>query len=326
MTRGPIVPVVGGGPAGMSCALWLANYGLRPIIIERETALGGMARLDPFPNDWLLGRPLETGRQNAAAFAGHIDQAGIECLLATQPQCLRNEGGDVFTLELTRVGPAQAKEIACRALVIATGTRFRGEQWLEDVDNAQRLAASGRIHIGPTYAGEPGADLGAHVAVIGGGDNAFDVSRMLAEKGWRVTLVMRSASPRARPSLVEALRKHEAAGMARIKPQSSVAALADAGTKVSMRLKTGEQIEVDHIILLLGYQANGDASWLAELALEQDANGYLRVDDNMETSRPALFAVGDLANPRHPCVATAIAGGTVAAREIARRFAATADR
>ena len=60
--------------------------------------------------------------------------------------------------------------------------------------------------------------------------------------------------------------------------------------------------------------------WLAELALEQDAHGYLVVDGNMETSCRGVFAVGDVANPAHPCIATAIAAGTMAAREIAQQF------
>ena len=49
------MPIIGGGPAGMSCALWLHNYGMHPVIIEKEGALGGMARLSPYPNEWLLG-------------------------------------------------------------------------------------------------------------------------------------------------------------------------------------------------------------------------------------------------------------------------------
>ena len=36
-------------------ALWLHNYGLKPVIIEQADALGGMARLSPYPNAWLLG-------------------------------------------------------------------------------------------------------------------------------------------------------------------------------------------------------------------------------------------------------------------------------
>ncbi len=70
-----IVPIIGGGPAGMSCALWLVNYGFAPVIIERSTALGGMAHASPYPNEWLLGRPGETARENAEAFARHIRRA-----------------------------------------------------------------------------------------------------------------------------------------------------------------------------------------------------------------------------------------------------------
>src|SRR5947207_1913886 len=114
----PIVPIIGGGPAGMSCALWLHNYGMHPVIIGKE--------------------------------------------------------------------------------------------------NARRVAAAGRLHVGAAAVGELSLDSGSHVAVIGGGDNAFDVSRMLAESGVRVTIVMRSKAPRAQPLLVERLRLHQASGMATV--------------------------------------------------------------------------------------------------------------
>jgi thioredoxin reductase len=322
MPRGRIVTVIGGGPAGMSCALWLANYGLRTIIIERESTLGGMARLSPYPNDWLLGRPAESGRENAAAFARHIQQTPVECLLGARPQRLRSEADHSFTLALTRAGTAEAEQIPSDAVVIATGTRFRGEEWLFRIDNARRLADLGRVHLGPSFVGEHNFDLGSHVAVLGGGDNAFDVSRMLVESGVRVTLLMRSARARARPLLVDALRRHTISGMARIRAQCEVAALADSGSRVAVRLDGGEELEVDHLVLLFGYQPNSDAFWLAELALERDANGYLAVDHNMETRCGGLFAIGDIATPAHPCVATAIATGTMAARTIERRLSA----
>jgi thioredoxin reductase len=122
--------------------------------------------------------------------------------------------------------------------------------------------------------------LGSHVAVIGGGDNAFDVSRMLVEKGVKATIVMRSHSPHAQPLLVERLRAHQASGMADVM----------AGQTVT--------------------------------ALERGTEGHLVVDDNMETSCRSVFAVGDIANPMHPCIATAIGTGTMAAREIQRRLSA----
>ena len=83
------MPIIGGGPAGMSCALWLHNYGMHPVIIEKEGALGGMARMSPYPNEWLLGQRGKTGRENAAEFAAHIRALGVETWLGITPQRLR---------------------------------------------------------------------------------------------------------------------------------------------------------------------------------------------------------------------------------------------
>jgi thioredoxin reductase len=318
-SRAPIVPVIGGGPAGMSCALWLHNYGLRPVIIEQESALGGMARRSPYADPWLLGRPDETTRENAAAFAAHIRKLAVETWLGAQPQQLRPEHGG-FRLELAVAGEAEARSLSSPAVVIATGTRFHGEEWLDRMENARRLAAAGRLHLGPTAVGEPDAEPGAHVAVIGGGDNAFEVSAILLEKGLSVTIVMRSQAPRAQPVLVERVRKRAASGKARVLAERTVAALDDAGAGVRVRLDDGSDVIVDRVVLLLGYRPNADQPWLAGLALEKDAHGYLLVDGNMETSCRGVFAVGDVANPVHPCIPTAVAAGTMAAREIEKRL------
>jgi thioredoxin reductase len=319
-SRAPVVPIIGGGPAGMSCALWLHNYGLRPVIIEQESALGGMARRSPYADPWLLGRPDETTREHAAAFAAHVRKLGVETWLGAQPQHVRREQGG-FRLEVAVAGETKARSLSGPAVVIATGTRFHGEEWLDGMKNARRLAAAGRVHLGPTAVGEPDADPGAHVAVIGGGDNAFEVSAILLEKGVSVTIVMRAKAPRAQPLLVERVRRHAASGQARVLAERTVAALDDAGAGVRVRLHDGSDIVADRVVLLLGYRPNTDQPWLATLALETDADGYLRVDGNMETSCRGVFAVGDVANPVHPCIPTAVAAGTMAAREIEKRLA-----
>jgi thioredoxin reductase (NADPH) len=64
--RAATVPIIGGGPAGMSCALWLHNYGCVRSSSSRSRALGGMARRSPYQHDWLLGRPDQSARDNAA--------------------------------------------------------------------------------------------------------------------------------------------------------------------------------------------------------------------------------------------------------------------
>jgi len=320
-SRAPIVPIIGGGPAGMSCALWLHNYGMHPVIIEKEGALGGMARLSPYPNDWLLGQRGKSGRENAAEFIGHIRDLAIETWLGGAPQRLRREHDGRLRLDVA-VADAATRSLSSPVIVIATGTRFAGEEWLNRVENARRVAAAGRLHIGAAAVGELSLDSGSHVAVIGGGDNAFDVSRMLAESCVRVTIVMRSKALRAQPLLVERLHRHQASGMATVMAERTVEALGDgASREVRVRLDGGDDIEVDHVILLFGYRPNTNEPWLAELALATDALGYLVVDGNMETSCRGVFAVGDVSNPAHPCIATAIASGAVAARTIEKRLA-----
>jgi thioredoxin reductase (NADPH) len=310
----------------MSCALWLRNYALRPIIIEKEHVLGGMAERSPYPNEGLLGRPNETARENAKAFARHIRQVSIETWLDARPYRLQRgpEGG--FQLHITVPGTPAPEVLPAAAMVIATGTRFEGEDWLGRVENARRMAEEGRVHVGAPWAGDPHSNPGGQVAVIGGGDNAFDVSRMLAERGIRVTIVMRGKSAKALPLMVQRLRRYESSGMVRVISERTVQALQYSHSRISVRLNAGEQIEVDDVVLLLGYRPNTDASWIAELAIERDARGYIVVDGNMETSCSGTFAVGDVANPRHPCIATAVGSGTKAAREIASRLYLRSDR
>jgi thioredoxin reductase (NADPH) len=89
---------------------------------------------------------------------------------------------------------------------------------------------------------------------------------------------------------------------------------------VRVRLDDGSAIEVDHVVLLLGYRPSTQQPWLSPLALQQDAHGYVIVDGNMETSCPGVFAIGEIANPAHPNIVTAIASGTMAAHEIQRRL------
>jgi thioredoxin reductase len=303
----------------MSCALWLRNYGLCPIIVERENAFGGMARLSRYPNEGLLGHPGETAQQNAAAFARHIAQADIEARLRAWPRQLHRDSEGRFTL-MVESSADTAQSLSSAAIVIATGTRFAGEEWLATVENARPSTARGCVHLGAPWVADPGPEPGSHVAVIGGGDNAFDVARMLAEKNVHVSIVMRGERPRAMPTMVRRLNPFERAGMAQVLGGREVRALEHHDRGVRLRLDDGSELDSDHVVLLFGYLPNSDEGFLAPLALVQDEHGYLVVDGNAETSCPGVFAIGDISNPLHPSIPSAVASGTVAAREIAKRM------
>jgi thioredoxin reductase len=317
MPSASIVPIIGGGPAGMSCALWLKNYGLHPVVIERGAALGGMALRNPYPNPGLLGWPGASSREAAEAFARHIGQAGIEVWFNAVPERIVRTG-DGVALDLA--GDEVPHTLSCRALTIAPGTEFRGEDWLDRVPTARRWAAQDRIDIGPVGIGEAPPQPGTHVALIGGGDNAFDVAHILLLNGVRVTIVMRAKAPQAQPRLVAKVESHVHGGRAAVLAGRTVVAVSEDSSRIRLQLDSGTSLEADRVVLLFGYRPNTAEPWLNALELQRDADGYLWVGDDMQTSCPGIFAVGDIANPDHPCVATAVAAGTMAAREIARRL------
>ena len=73
--------VVGGGPAGASCALWLHLLGLRPCIVERTARLGGLQNHSPYDNHWIVSTPGLSGQSIAALIHGNIEHHGIEARL-----------------------------------------------------------------------------------------------------------------------------------------------------------------------------------------------------------------------------------------------------
>src|SRR5690606_41496161 len=53
--------IVGGGPAGASCAVWLARLGFSPVLLEGRDVLGGLCRVNPFLDEWNASLPGMTG-------------------------------------------------------------------------------------------------------------------------------------------------------------------------------------------------------------------------------------------------------------------------
>ena len=68
-----VVTVIGGGLAGMSCALWLKHLNCSPIIIEKNKQFGGLQTINPFHNKWYLGIPGQTRMELAKQFSRHIE-------------------------------------------------------------------------------------------------------------------------------------------------------------------------------------------------------------------------------------------------------------
>jgi thioredoxin reductase len=315
----PVVAILGAGPAGLSAGLWLRNLGFAPWLIESQPKPGGMQNLNFLPNDWVLGQDGLTGPQLVERFVAHAAQFGVRPIVGCRVVEISGRAG-AFAL---RYAPADGavEQVACAALLIATGTRYRGAEVLAATPGAAAVPA-GRIFYGPYAFADLAGCAGRRVLVVGGGDNAYENVRLLAERGARIDLVLRSP-PRAQRHLRERVDAAAAAGACRIHAAARIAGLGWDAQGIAVVLHSGagtQALTADRIHVLAGYEP--DTGFLAALdgdlraALHRDAQGYLSVDAQCRTGAAGIYAAGDICNPAFPSVVSAVAQGAQAAKTI----------
>lgn len=308
------IGILGAGPAGLSAALWLKNLGFSPWVAETQERSGGMQNLNFLANDWVLGQTGQTGPALARRFVDHARQAGVRLLCGVRPLRASGRAGR-FAVELRNASGAVSTE-ACAALLIATGTRFRGAEVLAGVPGFGAVPAT-RFAFGPYAFADLAGCAGRRILIVGGGDNAFENARLLAPTAASVDLVLRSP-PRAQQALREAVAAAEAAGRCRLHQPARIVALMEAGDVLAATLDNGERLTADAIHVLAGYEPN--TAFLKETFgpadLSLDGAGYLRVDAAGRTSLPGVYAAGDVCNPVFPSVVSALAQGAHAAKTI----------
>ena len=309
------VVVIGGGPSGMSCALWLKNYGLVPIIVETRASLGGLQGQSRVSNTWLLGWRSVTGHDVAETFARHICYERIQHFVSSRITGLRRV--DKLWSVKIETSDAHSASFEAMAIVIATGTESVGSDWASSIAGGDTCHS--RIFIGPASYGDPSFWLGSKPIIVGGGDNAIECAIFLAGRGSNPLVVARGGL-RAGTAYRERMASLVTAGAARLCLNTSITALRNDKDALHATLSTGEKVEGDALLLILGFQPTLSALLPMMSVADRpklDDHGYVTIDQDCRTNIPGLWAVGDVANQRHPCTATAMAMGTMAARTIA---------
>lgn len=268
--------ILGGGPAGIAAAIWLKKLGVDVVLLERADALGGLQRRSPYENLWIPGVQGKTGQEVARALAEHAAAVGIEVRL--------NHGAPVVPGDLYRTGDFTASYV-----VIATGTTPR----------AGRFLPSATVAIGP---GEPMEALDVsnrRVAILGGGDNAFDQARFVRGRGGKVTVFSRG-EPRAQTLLRDLV------------PDIPIVVGPYDARQRAMTVN-GEAFDVFGV--MYGFEAVVPDGLKPRLR-----RGYIQVNRFGETSLPGVYACGEVTDYWHPCVTTAAAHGVQVARQIATKL------
>lgn len=288
--------IIGAGPAGASCATWLARLGFSVCVFDADSAVGGLCRHNPFRDDWNVSLPGMTGPQVADNFAASLAQAGVPVYLSCPIQQVQPiEGG--FSLH----GPALASPVYARHVVVATGVRARG---LHDPSGSAVSALPG-VLVGPGQAIVDQSFAGKTVAVLGGGDNAFENALYACDHGaGRVEIFARTV--RAQAQFRNRFPAHQVhVGPYTVDPYQRV---------VNTR-------PFDLIMVFYGWEPC--AAFADALGLARTVQGFIDTHPRTaETSFPGVYAVGEVAQRQHPCVVTAMADGVAAAKAIQARLEA----
>ena len=296
------VVIIGSGPAGLATAVYAASEGLSVLMLDCRSfggQAGASARIENY-----LGFP--TGISGIALMARAFNQAqkfGVE--VAIPDEAVKLECGN----DPCRIDLATGERIKARAIVIATGARYRRL----DVDRLQEFEGVS-IHY---WASPLEADLcrDQDVALVGGGNSAGQATVFLAEHAKSVALVARRP---LRDTMSQYLvERIESLPNVTVIAGAEIAALkGEDGALEAVCLRdraSGEESwrNVRYLFSFIGAEPNTD--WLEASGLKRDSQGFLVAGEEgrlpMETSRDGVFAVGDVRANSVKRVASAVGDG-----------------
>lgn len=299
------VVVVGGGPAGLTGALYLARARYRVLVVEKEQFGGQITITSEVVN--YPGVESTSGTKLTNAMRKQAENFGAEFLLAEVQGF--DFSGDVKTVNTTK------GQLKCFGVLIATGAHprmvgFKGEEEFKGHGVAYCATCDGEFF------------TGKEVFVVGGGFAAAEESVFLTRYASHVTILIREDDFTCAEATAEKARKHD-----KITVLTNVEVVEAAGDTFLRTLKyknnkTGEVTEykaADNdtfgIFVFAGY---APATELVKGIANLDKQSYVITDRNQKTSVDGLYAAGDVCVKNLRQVVTAVGDGALAATELER--------
>jgi thioredoxin reductase (NADPH) len=288
--------IVGGGPGGMSAAIYASRRKLKTLVIAK--ALGGqMAMTNEIENypglDLIAGFDLSDKLKNQAA------KFGAEFVYNEVNELVKN--GEDFIVKTGK------EEYHAKSVILAFGLTPRNLE----VPGEKELIGKGVTYCatcdGPFYKGKT-------VAVVGGGNSALGSAIYLADVAEKVYLIHHSEKFIAEASMLE-LAKSKAnleivssAQVKEIKGGNKVEAIMLADPKDEA--KELREYKVDGLFIEIGHQAKTE--WLKG-TVDLNARGEIMINRDCETSLLGVFAAGDCTDTQYKQIVTAAGDGAKAA-------------
>lgn len=297
------VVIAGGGPTGLTAAIYAAREDLSTLVVERSAA-GGQAgvteRLDNYPGfpDGIGGAEL------ADRIVRQAQRYGVELLTAVSVAGVAPRDGSA---DLTL---STGQRVTAGATVLATGSTYLRTGAPGESD----LVGAG-IHFCATCDG-PFYDGADEVVVLGGGNSGLEEGLFLTKFAKHVTVVDRSPTLAGSRLLQDKVMSHP---RMTVLPATVVAGFVDdgnghlAGVDLTDADGRTRRHEAAAAFVFIGLKPN--TAWLDGL-VDLDDRGFIVTDRTMQTSRPGLFAAGDVRAGSTKQLAAAVGEGAAVALQV----------
>ena len=260
--------IIGQGPAGYTAGIYAARRNLKTLIIG-ELPGGKISWTHEIENYTGLGKI--TGAELAKKMKEHVKT--FDCEILGEKVTKVEKGFKVYTEE---------KMYESKALIITTGTENRKL----NIEGEDKFFGKGVSYCstcdGPLFKGKT-------IAIIGGSNSAVNAAYYLADICEKVYLIHRKDVFRAEETNVERLKAKKNIELL----MNSEAQKIDGNQMVeSLTLKDGKELKVNGVFIYVGVIPT--SSVFANLDIEKDEKRFVKVNLNMETNVPGVFAAGDI--------------------------------
>lgn len=282
------VAVIGGGPAGLSASIFSTRAGLSTICFE-QLAIGGQATLSYEIENYPAFKSI-SGFDLTQKMFEQAKICGTQFQFGTVKIIKKNKSS--FSV-VTNNETYQVKK-----LIIASGT----------ISRKLGLNEEKFIGKGISYCASCDGNFFKNktVAVVGGGDSAFQAVEYLSRIAKKVVLLNRSEKFKANSLRVEMAKKLK---NVEIKTNVQVIDLIGDSVLTEIKLNNGKTMKVQGLFVMIGHNPNLN---FLDFKIDLDLNGYIVVDKDMKTSENNVYACGDIVSKNFKQVITACADGAIA--------------